>query len=86
MNCPKCDAWSEVLETRKGSQRRRQCANGHRFSTVEVRREDIPTPAQRIESLRGAAVALAHRGLPRTAIALALQITYAQARRLTQAP
>ncbi len=36
MNCPKCDAWTEVLETRKrkaGTYRRYECANLHRFST-----------------------------------------------------
>lgn len=35
MKCPKCGAWSRVLDTR-GAQRRRECANLHRFSTVEV--------------------------------------------------
>lgn len=41
MNCPTCGAWSEVLDTRATAstdttRRRRQCANGHRFATVEV--------------------------------------------------
>lgn len=45
MNCPKCNAWTEVLETRKrpaGVYRRYECANLHRFSTVngEVTRID----------------------------------------------
>lgn len=35
MKCPFCDAWSAVRETRD-ARRRRECANGHRFSTVEV--------------------------------------------------
>ena len=39
MNCPRCGAWSSVLETRKtqdGHKRRRyECANLHRFSTLE---------------------------------------------------
>ena len=35
MKCPHCCARSEVLETR-GARRRRQCANGHRYTTVEV--------------------------------------------------
>lgn len=35
MKCPHCGAWSNVLETRT-TRRRRECANGHRFSTVEV--------------------------------------------------
>ena len=39
MNCPKCKAKTEVLETAKAEQntrRRRRCtACGHRFSTVE---------------------------------------------------
>lgn len=35
MMCPTCSAWSAVLNTRL-ARRRRECANGHRFSTVEV--------------------------------------------------
>ncbi len=35
MQCPFCQSWSEVSETR-GTRRRRRCANGHRFSTQEV--------------------------------------------------
>ena len=35
MKCPFCGAWSDVLETRDG-RRRRQCANGHRFTTEEA--------------------------------------------------
>ena len=36
MKCPTCGAWTRVLETRQGVNRRRECANGHRFSTQEV--------------------------------------------------
>ena len=38
MNCPKCNAWTEVLETRQrkaGTYRRYECANLHRFSTID---------------------------------------------------
>lgn len=35
MNCPRCGAWTNVLATR-GATRRRECGNGHRFTTVEV--------------------------------------------------
>jgi transcriptional regulator NrdR family protein len=35
MKCPTCQVWTDVLETRQG-RRRRQCANGHRFATVEI--------------------------------------------------
>lgn len=35
MKCPHCGAWSAVLDTR-ATRRRRECANGHRFSTVET--------------------------------------------------
>lgn len=38
MNCPKCNAWTEVESTRKqsaGYVRWRHCANGHKFKTVE---------------------------------------------------
>lgn len=40
MKCPICDAWTDTLETRTradGTKRRRyECANGHRFSTLET--------------------------------------------------
>ena len=40
MNCPICGAWSGVLETRPAKhntiKRRHECANGHRFNTMEV--------------------------------------------------
>lgn len=39
MKCPHCGAWSEVLETRN-ARRRRQCANGHKFATVEICESD----------------------------------------------
>lgn len=42
MNCPECQAWSEVLQTR-APRRRRECANGHRFSTVETYEEPVIT-------------------------------------------
>lgn len=35
MKCPHCGAWSTVLATR-ATRRRRECANGHRFNTVET--------------------------------------------------
>lgn len=35
MKCPYCNAWTDVRQTREG-RRRRECANGHRFSTQEV--------------------------------------------------
>lgn len=42
MKCPHCGAWSDVLSTRDG-RRRRQCANNHRFSTLEaVVQEPLP--------------------------------------------
>lgn len=39
MKCPTCGTWSSVLETRPlhgGARRRRECANGHKFWTLEV--------------------------------------------------
>lgn len=39
MDCPKCGAWSEVIETRLKKDkvsRRRECGNGHRFTTYEL--------------------------------------------------
>jgi hypothetical protein len=32
--CPECKAWTRVVQT-TGSTRRRECANGHRFTTEE---------------------------------------------------
>lgn len=40
MKCYQCKAWAEVLETRTRSdgvtRRRYECANTHRFTTLEV--------------------------------------------------
>lgn len=35
MKCPECGAWTQVLQT-YGAWRRRECANEHRFNTVET--------------------------------------------------
>jgi transcriptional regulator NrdR family protein len=40
MICPDCQAWTRTLETRERKldntvRRRYECANGHRFSTLE---------------------------------------------------
>lgn len=35
MKCPTCGVWTVVKETR-GTRRRRECANEHRFTTEEV--------------------------------------------------
>ncbi len=35
MKCPTCDQETRVVETR-GTRRRRECANGHRFTSLEV--------------------------------------------------
>lgn len=42
MRCPYCDAWTEVKQTRDGVRRRRECANGHRFNTVETVEPERP--------------------------------------------
>lgn len=39
MRCPKCNAWTDVLETRS-PRRKRECANGHRFTTMELVEDD----------------------------------------------
>ena len=69
MKCPKCGAWSLVMETRERDgghrmERRRECANGHRFSTTEIHRPVWCSAKQRQAAfLRtiGARVALARR-------------------------
>ena len=40
MKCPTCGAWSMTKDTR-GTRRRRECANGHRFSTEEITVEGV---------------------------------------------
>lgn len=45
MKCPHCGAWTSVLSTR-GTARRRQCGNGHRFSTVET---VVGLPGRRVQ-------------------------------------
>jgi len=35
MKCPECGAWTEVV-SKRSAWRRRECANGHRFNTVET--------------------------------------------------
>jgi len=43
MNCPTCNKGSEVIDSRlipNGVRRRRQCLNGHRFTTIE----QVPQP------------------------------------------
>lgn len=46
MKCPICSKWSTVLETRNHS-RRRECGNGHRFTTREVVIENARSLARR---------------------------------------
>lgn len=41
MKCPRCAAWSRVLDTREQhegytTKRRHECANGHRFISMQV--------------------------------------------------
>lgn len=40
MKCPRCNAWADVFETctkeDSTKQRRYQCAEGHKFRTVEL--------------------------------------------------
>lgn len=61
MKCPQCGTWTEVLYTRPGqdSRRRRyQCANEHRFWTVETilgpsctatKKEDVLSTLPRVD-------------------------------------
>ncbi len=41
LNCPVCNVWTRVLDTRTDKKnnvykRRYECANGHRFATLET--------------------------------------------------
>lgn len=42
MKCPRCGAPTQVLETRDGTLRRRECDNGHVFRTVETWVQNLP--------------------------------------------
>ena len=44
MKCVQCGAWSLIKDTR-GTRRRRECANGHRFSTQEVEYQATDAPS-----------------------------------------
>lgn len=47
MKCPECGAWSTVVETRSSPvryRRRRECGNGHNFTT-----EEVVVPPEKIE-------------------------------------
>jgi hypothetical protein len=48
MKCPECGAHSFVMQTRNLIDRRRECYNGHRFSTVEVVRDAIRSDDRRL--------------------------------------
>ena len=55
MKCPRCGAWSNVAETRPAehqtTRRRRECANGHRFTTVEIQAAAYGTVKSRLADL-----------------------------------
>ena len=58
MNCPICNAWTTVNDTRNKedfTQRRRECANGHMFTTEE-----------RVNSGRIKSVVAVHKARPTT--------------------
>jgi len=54
MKCPRCNADSIVKETRAfefgTASRRRECFNGHRFTTVEIYREVYGSARQRAKA------------------------------------
>ena len=52
MNCPECGAWTTISETRltvMRYRRRRECGNGHKFTTEEV----VVSQEQLTEELNG---------------------------------
>lgn len=54
MRCPRCDQEGMVLESRprpdNAKRRRYQCANGHRFSTLEqIAERNEQTSGQRLQ-------------------------------------
>ena len=61
MRCPACGAVTFVKETR-GTRRRRECFNGHRFSTKEVLADAAPELQRQARYEQGRAV-LKQRGI-----------------------
>lgn len=55
LKCPECGVWTVVNEARPsdtyGYRRRRECANGHRFTTQEVVIPDEQIKAEQRERL-----------------------------------
>ena len=45
VKCPECGAWTDVIGSREGK-RRRECGNGHRFSTKEIVIESRTPPTE----------------------------------------
>lgn len=56
MKCPECGVWTVVKDVRPSDtydyRRRRECANGHRFTTQEVVIPDEQIKAEQRERLR----------------------------------
>ena len=55
MNCPECGAWTTISETRltvMRYRRRRECGNGHKFTTEEVVVSQEQLDAELTERLR----------------------------------
>lgn len=50
MNCPRCGVWAEIKESRPASDntrnRRYECGNMHRFSTVELITPEFTSSSQ----------------------------------------
>lgn len=51
MKCPRCNAPTDVLDTR-GPIRRRECFNGHVFRTQETWVQNLP-PRKKAEPVKG---------------------------------
>ena len=81
MKCPECGVWTVVKEARPsavhGYKRRRECANGHRFTTEEVvipedvlkeeRRDRLKNNVQRLVAVRQSGRKTAKQDQHRTA-------------------
>lgn len=93
MNCGKCGTWSTVAETRKADRgftlvRRRECANGHRFTTFEVldtvyrrihpsraREARVAAEARAFRAKRNAAIVAARKTRPQATVAAEFGLT-----------
>lgn len=62
MKCPTCQSNTRVVSTRDEIRRRRECENGHRFTTMEIPVPDLHDPVSHATRIKeGMSLAKRHR-------------------------